>query len=117
MRFLADTNVTEQAVRALRAAGHDVVHVAERAADPGDAVLLAEAVAEDRIFMTKDHDIGVLVHRDRHAHRGVLLINDLGDPAAETILVLSVLSSHGADLHGRAVLRAGEAGVRARGSE
>ena len=52
------------AVRAMREAGHDVVYVGERAADPGDEALLAEAAGEGRSFITKDHDIGTLVHRD-----------------------------------------------------
>jgi predicted nuclease of predicted toxin-antitoxin system len=81
--LLADSNIVAQAVEALRAAGHDVVYLGEQTADPGDQALLAEAVAEGRIVLTKDHDIGVLVHRDRQPHCGVLLLDDLGDPAAE----------------------------------
>jgi hypothetical protein len=46
VRLLADSNIVAQAVEALRAAGHDVVYLGERTADPGDQVLLAEAVAE-----------------------------------------------------------------------
>jgi hypothetical protein len=41
------------AVLAMRAAGYDVVYLGERAADPGDRALLAEAVAEGRIILTK----------------------------------------------------------------
>ena len=59
MRFLADSNIVAQAVHAMRAAGHDVVYLGERTADPGDQALLAEAVAEGRVVLTKDHDIGV----------------------------------------------------------
>ena len=58
MRFLADSNIAAQAVDAMRAAGHDVVYLGERTTDPGDQALLAEAVAEGRIILTKDHDIG-----------------------------------------------------------
>ncbi len=54
MRILVDTNVVAQAVRSLRAGGHDVVYVAERAIDPGDESLLEEAVRENRVFVTKD---------------------------------------------------------------
>jgi predicted nuclease of predicted toxin-antitoxin system len=53
---LADSNIVAQAVRAMRDAGHDVVCIGERAADPGDEALLAEAVSEGRVFLTKDHD-------------------------------------------------------------
>jgi predicted nuclease of predicted toxin-antitoxin system len=70
--ILADSNIVAQAIRAMRTAGYDVVYVGERPADPGDAALLAEAVAEGRVFLTKDHDIGALVYRDSTPHRGVL---------------------------------------------
>jgi len=91
VRFLADSNIVAQAVHAMRAAGHDVVYLGERPADPGDQALLAEAVAERRIILTKDHDIGVLVDRDRQPHCGVLLLDDLGDAAAESGLILATL--------------------------
>ena len=112
MRLLADSNIVVQAVRALRTAGHDVAYAAERASDPGDQALLAEAVGEERVFLTKDHDIGALVHRDMQPHWGVVLLDDLGDAAAETHLILGALSSHRDRLTARAFLRAGEAGVR-----
>ena len=50
MRFLVDSNIVAQAVWA---AGYDVAYLGERAADPGDRALLAEAVAEGRIILTK----------------------------------------------------------------
>jgi hypothetical protein len=59
--------------------------------------LLAEAVAEKRIFLTNDRDIGALVHRDSRPHRGVLLLDDLGDASAEAALILAA-SSHGDQL-------------------
>ena len=112
MRFLADSNIVAQAVRALRAAGHDVLYRGERTTDPGDQALLAEAVTEGRIILTKDHDVGVLVHRDLQLHSGVLLLDDLGDAAAESDLILATLSSHGDRLAARAFLRAGPASIR-----
>ena len=112
MRLVADANIVAQAVRAMRAAGHDVVYLGERAVDPGDQALLAEAVSERRIIVTKDHDIGVLVYRDLQPHCGVLLLDDLGDAGAESRLILATLSSHGDRLAARAFLRAREPGIR-----
>ena len=112
MRFLADSNIVAQAVHDMRAAGHDVVYLGERTSDPGDRALLAEAVAEGRIILTKDHDIGMLVHRDREPHCGVLLLDDLGDAAAESGLILATLSTHRDRLVERAFLRAAEGGIR-----
>jgi predicted nuclease of predicted toxin-antitoxin system len=92
VRLFADTNIVAPAVRALREAGHDVLYSAERPADPGDLALLAEATAAGRALITKDHDFGALVHRDGHSHAGVLLLDDLGDAAAETALIVKVLA-------------------------
>src|SRR5580704_13960931 len=74
-----------------------------------DAALLAEAAAEGRAFLTEDHDIGALVHRDSLPHCGVLLMDDLGDAAAESKLILA---SHHDQLAASAFLRAGAAGIR-----
>lgn len=105
MRLFADTNIVAPAVRALRDAGHDVIYSAERPADPGDDALLAEALAAARVFITKDHDIGALVHRDGRRHAGVLLLDDLGDAAAETRLIMLALERDGARLAAGAFLR------------
>jgi predicted nuclease of predicted toxin-antitoxin system len=106
VRLLADSNIVAQAVRALRAAGHDVVYVGDRTADPGDHALLAEAVADGRVFLTKDHHIGALIHRDRQPHSGVLLVDDLGDADAETRMILATIASNQDRLAARAFLRA-----------
>jgi predicted nuclease of predicted toxin-antitoxin system len=112
VRFLADSNIVAQAVRAPRAAGHDVVYVGDRTADPGDHALLAEAVADGRVFLTKDHDIGALVHRDRQPHSGVLLVDDLGDAGAETRTILAAIASHQDRLAAGAFLWAFAGGTR-----
>ena len=112
MRILADSNIVAQAVHAMRAVGYDVLYVGERPVDPGDAALLAEAAAEGRVFLTKDRDIGELVHRHALPHRGVLLVDDLGDATAESALILAALSSHCDRLAASAFLRAGAVGIR-----
>ncbi len=83
-------------MKAIREAGLEVVYSGERAVDPGDEALLAEAAAAGRVFLTKDHDIGALVHVSLKRHAGVLLIDDLGDAGAETELIVSVIATHGA---------------------
>jgi hypothetical protein len=64
MRFLANENFPGAAVKALVAAGHDVVWV--RIAAPGttDPDVLAWAAREERILLTFDKDFGELA-RDR----------------------------------------------------
>jgi len=60
MRFLANENFPGAAVKALVAAGHDVVWV--RLAAPGatDPDVLAWAAREERILLTFDKDFGEL---------------------------------------------------------
>ena len=96
----------------MREAGLDVVYSGERAVDPGDEALLAEAAAAGRVYLTKDHDIGALVHLSSKRHAGVLPIDDLGDAGAQTELILSVMATHGAPLASGAFLRATVTGVR-----
>lgn len=112
MRIFADANIVAPGVRALRDDGHDVVYAAERPADPGDAALLAEACGDGRVFVTKDHDLGVLVFRDGALHAGILLIDDLGGVAAETALLRGALADFADDLAGGAFVRATLNGVR-----
>jgi hypothetical protein len=123
VRFLADSNIVAQAVRALRAAGHDVLYLGERTTDRGDQAFLAETVTEGRIILTK------LPHPPLPRERGrvregvyscIVICNciaaycfsRLGDAAAESDLILATLSSHGDRLAARAFLRAGPAGIR-----
>jgi predicted nuclease of predicted toxin-antitoxin system len=94
----------------MRTDGHDVVYIAERAVDPGDAAILAEAHAARRVLISKDHDIGALVFRDGAPHAGVVLLDDLGDVTAETKLLLAVLTSFGAALLQGAFVRSSRDG-------
>jgi predicted nuclease of predicted toxin-antitoxin system len=112
VRLLADTNLTALAVRVLREQGHDVVHTAERAVDPGDAAILSEAHASARVLLTKDNDVGTLVFRDGIAHSGVLLIDDLGSAEEEAKLLVETLRVLGTELDASGFVRAGKWGTR-----
>jgi predicted nuclease of predicted toxin-antitoxin system len=112
VRLLLDSNIVAQAVRALRAAGYDVIYAGERDVDPGDRALLAEAALDGRVFITKDRDLGTLVYRDRQPHRGILLVDDLGDSVAESRLIETALKEHSGRLTAGAFLRVTELGVR-----
>jgi predicted nuclease of predicted toxin-antitoxin system len=74
MRFLADESCDFRVVRALRAAGHDVVAIAESAPGAEDDAIIDEAVREQRIFITEDRDFGQLVYAAGKASRGVILL-------------------------------------------
>jgi len=62
MKFLIDQDVYAGTVRFLTGLGHDVVTASSIGlAEADDAVLLARARAEGRIFVTRDRDFGGLV--------------------------------------------------------
>lgn len=75
MRVLADENVPEPAVAALRAHGYDVVWMHEVAAGTPDLEVLARAQREQRVLVTLDKDFGELAFRHGAAAQcGVVLV-------------------------------------------
>lgn len=74
MRFLADESCDFAVVRALRAAGHDVVAITEVSPRAEDNVVIDLAVREGRILLTEDKDFGQLVFADRRTTGGVLFL-------------------------------------------
>jgi predicted nuclease of predicted toxin-antitoxin system len=63
MKLLANENVAAAVVDALRADGHDVVWIKEVGQGSTDDVVLALALAEDRVLLTFDKDFGELAFR------------------------------------------------------
>jgi predicted nuclease of predicted toxin-antitoxin system len=85
------------------AQGHDVVHVGDLGKDPGDVILLAEAVRLNRIFITIDTDFGTLVFRDGAAHRGIIRLP--GGLANQRILIMQqLLLKHSAEMEAGAII-------------
>lgn len=74
MRFLADESCDFAVVRALRAVGHDVAAIAEISARATDEVVMELAIREGRVLLTEDKDFGQLVHANRAATGGVILL-------------------------------------------
>jgi len=74
MRFLADESCDFGVVRALRAAGHDVVALAEISPRVDDEIVIDHALHEERILITEDKDFGQLVYAHRRPSGGVLFI-------------------------------------------
>jgi predicted nuclease of predicted toxin-antitoxin system len=67
MKLLVDQNLARRVAVALRDAGHDAVHVAERGlASAEDAEIVALAAAEERVIVSEDTDFGALL-----AHSGI----------------------------------------------
>ena len=74
MRFLADESCDFGVVLALRAAGHDVVAIAEVSPREEDDSVMERALQEERIVVTEDKDFGQLVYSNRQATGGVLFL-------------------------------------------
>lgn len=74
MLFLADESCDFAVVRALRAAGHDVVAVAEISPGAEDSSVADLAVRQRRILLTEDKDFGQLVFASMQATEGVIFI-------------------------------------------
>lgn len=92
LRFLADESCDFAVVRALRAAGFDVVAVGEVMIRSVDRDLIEQANREQRILLTEDKDFGWLVFASHIDSPGVILIRfpgNLRQTLAQTILQLA----------------------------
>jgi predicted nuclease of predicted toxin-antitoxin system len=99
MRFLADESCDFRVVQALRAAGHDVVAVAETARGTEDAAIIDMAVRDRRVFVTEDRDFGQLVHAAGKTTCGVILLRfPSRSRAALPATVVEFVDRHGAKL-------------------
>jgi predicted nuclease of predicted toxin-antitoxin system len=105
LRFLADESCDFSVVRALRAAGHDVVAVGEVAPRLEDTEVIERAVREERVLLTEDKDFGQLVYAGGHESSGVILIR-FPSRARLTLaaLVLETVQRHGERLAGSFVV-------------
>ena len=83
MRWLADECVDAGLVAGLRAAGHDVIYVAEVAPAESDATIIGRAQRDGRLLLTEDKDFGDLVFRQGKPVPGVVLLRV--DPAMHAL--------------------------------
>lgn len=74
MRFLADESMDFAAVRALRAAGHDVLAVQEAIPGAPDREVIELAATEGRVLLTEDKDFGWLFFASAEQSAGVVLV-------------------------------------------
>jgi predicted nuclease of predicted toxin-antitoxin system len=99
VKLVADESVEGPTVYALRAAGHEVLFIAEASPGIEDSAVLAIARREQALLLTADKDFGELVFRNREPHCGVLLIRSLEPGLAENAAsTLAAISQHATDL-------------------
>jgi predicted nuclease of predicted toxin-antitoxin system len=105
MRFLADESCDFAVVRALRAAGHDVVAVAEISPRADDDTVIDLAVHERRLLIAEDKDFGQLVYANERATGGVILLRfPVKVRASLPETVVELVRRHGDNLVGRFVV-------------
>ena len=74
MRLLANENIPKSAVEALRACGHDVLWVREKASGISDMEVMGLGHREERILITFDKDFGELAFcRNQPPACGIIL--------------------------------------------
>jgi predicted nuclease of predicted toxin-antitoxin system len=74
MRFLADESCDFAVVRALQAAGHEVLCVSEITPRAEDSDVIGLAFREERILLTEDKDFGQLVYAHGKKTLGVVFL-------------------------------------------
>ena len=74
MRFMVDECTGPVLARWLRQQNHDVFSVYEQARGMEDDRIIQKAFEEDWILITNDKDFGEKVYRERHPHRGIVLL-------------------------------------------
>lgn len=109
MRFLADESCDFGVVRALQAAGNDVVCVKDIAGGAADADVIGIAVDQQRVLITEDKDFGQLVFASGAISPGVIYLRFTAGARQEIAAsVLKLVEHEGMGLTGRfAVLKPG----------
>lgn len=74
MKLLADESCAGAVIRALRAAGHEVVSIAETAHGASDEIVIAQALDSGCVLITEDRDFGELVFARSLASAGIMLV-------------------------------------------
>ncbi len=91
MRFMVDECTGPAVAKWLRAQGYEVFSVYDEARGVDDETLLQKAFAENWILITNDKDLGEKIYRERHPHRGVVLLRLEDERLVTKIAVLQRL--------------------------
>lgn len=99
MTFFADEGLDVPLVSALRASGFRVLHALETMQGADDEAILAAAVTNDAVLVTKDKDFGEMVVRNAAKCNGIVLIriDDLSN-ARNIKQVVELLSGYAEQL-------------------
>jgi predicted nuclease of predicted toxin-antitoxin system len=105
LRFLVDESTGPAVARWLAGQGHEVFSVYDEARGIDDADIIAKAFAEDWILVTNDKDFGEKVYRERHPHKGIVLLRlDDERAASKREAIRRLLENHSHRLAGQFVV-------------
>jgi predicted nuclease of predicted toxin-antitoxin system len=117
VRFLLDENISPLAAIALRAAGHDAVHVRDQGHQRApDRVVLAAARSQERVLLSADTDFGQILATSGAETPSVVLLRHRGarDADSQANLVLANLEQVASDLDAGAIVVVEDLRVRVR---
>jgi len=97
MRFLVDECTGPAVARWLHRQGHEVFSVYEEARGMDDGDIIRLAFTEDWILVTNDKGFGEKVYRERHPHKGVVLLRLDDERASNKIEIIRRLLAGYAD--------------------
>ena len=84
---------------------HDVFSVYEQARGLADEDIIERAFRDSRIIITSDKDFGEKIYKERHVHKGVVLLRLQDERAINKITVLDkLLKAYGSQLVGQFVV-------------
>ena len=107
MKFLIDNNLSPLVADALKAAGHEAVHVRDLGMQAApDETVLGRARADGQVLVSADTDFGGLLARSKASNPSVILIRRLvGRRAADQAsIILANLDQVAEDLTAGAVV-------------
>jgi predicted nuclease of predicted toxin-antitoxin system len=97
MRLIVDESAGQAVLEYLRAAGHDVLAVAEAMPQADDRGILERAASDRRILITNDKDFGELVFRSLHKAPGIVLFRLRDERPANRVRTVASLLEQYAD--------------------
>src|ERR1700690_2397252 len=85
MRFLADENISNKVVSALRNKGIEIVSIKEFSSGLSDENVLETANTQNRILITFDSDFAELVFKKKLETKGVILLKFVPESSQHTL--------------------------------
>jgi predicted nuclease of predicted toxin-antitoxin system len=98
MRFLVDECTGPGVGRWLREQGYEIFSVYEEVREIDDDAIIKKAYAENWVLITNDKDFGEKVYREKHRHRGIILLRLENDRVANKIKALQRVLDNGSIL-------------------